>query len=776
MSAAWIALGFQTYPTPIPSVTTLYPRDETFVNFHNSQGRICDIGVYLERPVDDFHLTFTEWFSTYSYSLKRPTRRNEQYTEKEMLCGKSIFISERSQTRKPIVYMYKFSSSIGEAFYLRMLLKRVPTTSFGYLKIVNNVELETYQQSAIARGFVEDYNELKEIFDEIILESNPKNRRATFALLTLQGYLTRQLYSEHFYKNALIQDFVEDGVPLNQAINNFLSDLKLRLEDGGRTMEDYGFPAPTSTTTVLERERLRFNQIEMINLLANLNARYPSTDEQERFLNAVHDAISTTASTSPPKVFMLQGSGGVGKSNSLLKLIAKARSVGKLVLGCAATGVAAAQFDDFLTAHKLFELPVIDPQSRELNTELRYESNLKSKPEKLELLQEANVIVWDEIFTNTRECLDAAAQVLSNFVGKVIVLVGDVKQMLGIPHEDSFECLTDSLVLNSAIFKKARKFEFTLNMRMLRAADFTASELARYQKYLRTTELIGLGLFNETNVIQSPVPTLKRDNYSLILTDMPYVTYDGQMLDHLYPDGWSPENAVGTMMLAATNEKVSEWNNKIQELNPNAAYFLNSKNEFADHDDDYGKLTTMLNDVNMTNADKPDGPPHILKLKIGDIVMLTHTLSRREKLCKNRLLQVLEIRPRHIKVRLAASSLNEAHLIPRTRTRLSFHKGLDMAITRTQYPFRLAYSCTYNKSQSATLHRVGLDITHDLFAHGHLYVGLTRATNPSNILFYTHEDKLSDFSDIPSLHRKLQVNNIVHKNFIKQVCQQAYDN
>jgi len=354
MSAAWIALSYQTYPSPIPSVTTLYPRDEKFVNFHNSEKRICDIGVYLERPIDDFNLTFTEYFSKYSYSLKRPTRRNDQYIEKEMLCGKTIFISERPQAHKPIVYMYKPSSSIGEAFYLRMLLKHVPTTSFGYLKVVNNIELETYQQAAIARELVEDYNELKEIFNEIMLESSPRQRRATFAVLTLQGYLTRQLYSEVLYRDALIEDYIEERIPLNQAINNFLCDLKHRLEDGGRTMEDYGFPAPTSTTTLLQKERLRFNQEQMVDLLAELNARFPSTDEQQAFLTAVENAISTTAKTSPPQIFMLQGSGGVGKSNSLLKLIAKARSIGKLVLGCAATGVAAAQFDDFLTAHKLF--------------------------------------------------------------------------------------------------------------------------------------------------------------------------------------------------------------------------------------------------------------------------------------------------------------------------------------------------------------------------------------------------------------------------------------
>ena len=776
MSAAWIALSYQTYPSPNPSVTTLYPRDEKFVYFHSREGRVCDTLVYFERPQEHFHLTFTEYFAKFSYSLKRPNARTAQYVEIEMTCGKTIFISQRPQNSKKIVYMYKPSSSIGEPFYIRLLLKHIPTTSFSYLKIVDNVEHESFQQAAIARGYVDDFNELKDIFNEIIVDSTPRQRRSTFAVLTLQGYHTRELYSDIFYRDKLIEDWTQEAIPTDLAINHFLCDLKLRLEDGGRTLEDYGFPAPTITTTLLDRERLRFNQQEMVHLLADLNARYPSTDEQRNFLDAVREAITTATATSPPKVFVLQGSGGVGKSNCLLKLIADARSRGKLVLGCAATGVAAAQFDDFDTAHKLFELPVVDPLSKELDIENRYESTLKAKPEKLELLQATNVIVWDEIFTNTRECLDAAARSLNDFVGKVIVLVGDIKQILGIPNEDSFESLTNSLVINSAIFKRATKHEFTINMRMLRAADFTESDRASYETFLKTAELIGLGLFNQTNVIQNPEPTLKRDNFSLILPDMPYVTHTRDMINHLYPNGWSPEDAIGTMMLATTNEKVCEWNSIIQELNPNEATLLKSKNKFADHDDDFGKLRDMINEVNMTNADKPDRPPHNLRLKSGDIVMLTHTLNRREKLRKNTLLQIMEICQRHIKIRFAGPLHNEAHIIPRTRSRLTFHAGLDMAITRTQFPLRLAYACTYNKSQSATLNKVGLDITHDLFAHGHLYVGLTRATNPKNIMFYTDENKLTSFPDCPSLHKKIQVNNIVHKEFITQVCQNAYHN
>jgi len=59
---------------------------------------------------------------------------------------------------------------------------------------------------------------------------------------------------------------------------------------------------------------------------------------------------------------------------------------------------------------------------------------------------------------------------------------------------------------------------------------------------------------------------------------------------------------------------------------------------------------------------------------------------------------------------------------------------------RTQFPLRLAYSMTYNKSQSQTLQRVLLDITRAPFAHGHLYVALSRVTNFANIAIYCDSD------------------------------------
>ena len=53
-----------------------------------------------------------------------------------------------------------------------------------------------------------------------------------------------------------------------------------------------------------------------------------------------------------------------------------------------------------------------------------------------------------------------------------------------------------------------------------------------------------------------------------------------------------------------------------------------SRDEVADLDDDNGNLAGILSDAVRTKADNPRDPPHKLKLKVGDVCFLTHTLDR----------------------------------------------------------------------------------------------------------------------------------------------------
>jgi len=59
---------------------------------------------------------------------------------------------------------------------------------------------------------------------------------------------------------------------------------------------------------------------------------------------------------------------------------------------------------------------------------------------------------------------------------------------------------------------------------------------------------------------------------------------------------------------------------------------------------------------------------------------------------------------------------------------------------RTQFPLRLAYCTTINKSQGQEYDKVILDLRNAPFAHGHLYVGLSRVKYHNKILLIVNEE------------------------------------
>ena len=52
---------------------------------------------------------------------------------------------------------------------------------------------------------------------------------------------------------------------------------------------------------------------------------------------------------------------------------------------------------------------------------------------------------------------------------------------------------------------------------------------------------------------------------------------------------------------------------------------------------------------------------------------------------------------------------------------------------RCQFPVRLAFAMTVNKSQGQSLRYVGLNLQSPTFSHGQLYVGLLRCTSGQRI-------------------------------------------
>jgi len=55
---------------------------------------------------------------------------------------------------------------------------------------------------------------------------------------------------------------------------------------------------------------------------------------------------------------------------------------------------------------------------------------------------------------------------------------------------------------------------------------------------------------------------------------------------------------------------------------------------------------------------------------------------------------------------------------------------------RRQFPIKIAFAMTINKSQGQTFHRVGIDLRKDIFNHGQLYVAFSRVRSWQALKIY----------------------------------------
>jgi ATP-dependent DNA helicase PIF1 len=127
-------------------------------------------------------------------------------------------------------------------------------------------------------------------------------------------------------------------------------------------------------------------------------------------------------------------------------------------------------------------------------------------------------------------------------------------------------------------------------------------------------------------------------------------------------------------------------------------------------------------------------PVHSITLKVGCPIILLRNLDPSVGLCNGTRLIVTALRTRVIEVKiLSGSHAGDPAFIPRIALITASSSPLPFKLRRRQFPIRLAFGISINKSQGQSLRIIGIYLFTEVFAHGQLYVALSRAIDRKNV-------------------------------------------
>lgn len=375
--------------------------------------------------------------------------------------------------------IYYVQPTVGELYYLRMLLMIVKgATSFADVRTFEGVTYLSYKEACVARGLLGDDIEWYNAFDGAILWGfGPRLRQLFFTMLLYYGVGNKRDFFEKYWV-ALSDDLQynirqgsgnpEYDVPVAQLRDELLDTLaEVFLRDGSK-IADFNLPPKTTYEGPFHANRLIQKEMchDSVSLAKQAIVSFDKLNPGQRsaFKQIVLPVLKQTAG-----FFFVSGFGGTGKTFLWDVVCSYLRGKSKIVLTVASSGVASLMFPGGRTAHSRFKIPInIDESSV---------CEIKRGTHLADLLRETSLIIWDEALMKNRMCFEALDRSLWDilsiddpalvgvpFGDIVMVLGGDIRQILPVIEGGSRPQVVSATIMNSPLWRSVTVFPLTENM------------------------------------------------------------------------------------------------------------------------------------------------------------------------------------------------------------------------------------------------------------------------------------------------------------------------
>ena len=625
---------------------------------------------------------------------------------------------------------------------------------------------DTFQKACKARGYLEDAEEWHRTLMEAAKTAWPSELRLLFCLILIKNEptLAKELWEQR--KDSLSADHLKKAEEHDEdpevAYNRALLDIKMIMQAEGSNMEDLDLPTPVldegyDALPMELKVELDYNRAKCKKAYEKSVKLMKGNLQQTHLFRTLKKCVDEN--NAHHNYFFVDAPAGTGKTfvfNAILNYVRSLTDCGSNGIGLAraSTGIASLLLFGGRTAHNSFHLGKdVDECTRIMVDE---------KGGLFKILKKAKIIIWDEATMAGKHLLhaidDCLRQIMQQpnlpFGGKLLVMGGDFRQTLTVIPGGNEAQIVDGCIQSSFLWDNVNIKNLTKNMRVLKnLTPFNKESLQKWDKFLMK---VGNGICESSTQI-------KRHFHSEEMIRLPKEVISKakdaeELVTEIYPK-MQESNFGKTATLTPKNCDVDKINDICLRRMKGKLHVMESEDWVGGLE---SKKSHPYTEENLNSRNENGLPVHGLRLKEQVPIMLMRNLTPLHGACNGTRMIIESIYKCNIVARfLIGDRAGQRYFIPRI-TLTGDSPKYSHILKRKQFPVRVAFAMTINKSQGQTLNKVGLYLPRPVFSHGQLYVALSRVGDPKDIKVLINENTWQGFFDGHCYTRNVVFQQIIH--------------